>query len=147
MLAFGAGGIDQVADGALVVLQGPEEVARGILVGQDLVDGGAVQVAVGKGARGQPVEFEGYFVAVVEVVGVDVRSGAIPVGVERTADEPIEGVVGVVDGLRGSGVAVGCPVGDLGEAIATVTLSIVGPVRFSCLDVPLGVMIPDGRAW
>ena len=59
--------VEEVADGAEVVGEGVEDFAAGLLVGQDLVDGGAPEVAVGD--RIGFVDFEDDLVAVVFVMG------------------------------------------------------------------------------
>ena len=70
-----------------------------MLVGEDLVDAGAVEVAVGEIANA--VELQGDFLAVVdEPRGFD-RAGASAVGIDALGNAVVEDVVGVLDGGEG----------------------------------------------
>ena len=153
----GAGGVvvfGQVADGAEVVGEGPEDVAFNrdvvdLLVGEDLVDGVAPEVAVAELGRalGVVVELEDDLAdvvvgdggtvgeddvfggAVVDEVGVVEAEGAGAVGVDGAGDPAVEVVVGVLDDLGGrAGGRVA--LGDAEEAVAVGPTRIRSPCRW-----------------
>jgi len=129
-----------------VVGKGPEDVAFDrnvvdLLVGQDLVDGVAPEVAVAKlgGALGVVVELEDDLAdvvlgdsrtvgerdvfgrAVVDEIGVVEAEGAGAVGVDGAGDPAVEVIVGILDDL--SGRAGGArALGDTDQPVAVVPL-------------------------
>ncbi len=139
--------LGQVADRAQVVGERPEDVARGVFVSQDLVDLGAVEVAVSDGAR--DVEREDYVVAsivarfagaVVDVVDLFVDD-RVAVGVEELGDAAVEGIVDVLD-MAGNRAAGRGPFGDGGEAVAVVP-GVLGDRGVARVEEAVGVGVAE----
>jgi len=83
-------GVDEVADGALVVGEGPEDVAQRVFVGQHLIDGGAVKVAICQ--RAGVVILEDDVGSIVNEVLLFV-DGAVAIRLQQFGDPAVEGIV------------------------------------------------------
>ena len=80
--------VGPIADGALVVGEGSEDVTDGVLIGENLIDAGAVQVAVQQvAAENEDQSHAGRWVGLAAVV-IDIAFAAIDVAVviHRRAD-------------------------------------------------------------
>ena len=163
-LAGGGVALHQVADRAEVVGEWPEDVAgRGeggdLFIGEDLVDGGAPEVAVGElrvalgvvvelqdnladvvGCHCRPVEGDGAKRAVVNEVRVLKAKCAIPIGVDRAGDPAVEVVVGVLDDLRGrAGFALALRDADQAVAVVPFVFGDLAPLALVDFAVRVGV--------
>ena len=133
----------------LPVGEGPEDVFGAAvvcgLVGEELVDGRAPEVAVGEVGDRVAVELEDGLVGVVDPEGVGGRAGAVAVGIEFLVDQAVEGAVFVFDGLGGR-TAVGGPVGYASEPVAVVP-GVFGDRRVARVERAAGIDVDvSGRA-